>query len=211
MERTNEKWLADLSSPGQAQEEALADLREIILSGLPYALSKYLSPDNPLFESLSQEVAQDTLLRVLDRMDTFEGRSKFTTWVHKIAVRMALTELRRKKWRDVSLDGLIDSDSGFSAADLMRDPDPSPEMSTEQADMIALVQKLIMEDLTDRQRKAMVALNIHGMPLEEVAIRMDTNRNALYKLMHDARLRLKRRLAQEGLTPEDVLEVFERG
>jgi hypothetical protein len=38
---------------------------------------------------------------------------------------------------------------------------------------------------------------------------MGTNRNALYKLMHDTRLRLKRRLAQEGLTPEDVLAVFE--
>ncbi|NOH03849.1 MAG: hypothetical protein HND47_18735 [Chloroflexi bacterium] len=35
-------------------------------------------------------------------MDTFEGRSLFTTWVHKIAIRIALTELRRKRWRDAS-------------------------------------------------------------------------------------------------------------
>jgi len=44
-----------------------------------------------------------------------------------------------------------------------------------------------------------------------VARRMGTNRNALYKLMHDTRLRLKRRLAEEGLTTEDVLAIFEKG
>ena len=100
-ERTNEQWVAELSGPGEAQEIALSDPRAIIMRGLPYALSKWLKPSDPQFESLSEEVAQDTRLRVLDSLHGFEGRSKFTTWVHKIAVRIALTELRRKRWRDV--------------------------------------------------------------------------------------------------------------
>ena len=106
--RTNEQWISDLSFPGLAQEEALADLRDIIRSGLPYALTNWLSPSDPQFEALAEEVTQDTLLRVLDRLETFEGRSQFTTWVHKIAVRLALTELRRRRWRDVSLDNLVE-------------------------------------------------------------------------------------------------------
>ena len=106
-DRTNEEWLADLRTAGEAKETALADLRAIILAGLPYALSNYLSPDNPQFQSLTEEVAQETLLRVMSHLDTFEGRSKFTTWVHKIAVRIALTELRRRRWRDFSLDSLV--------------------------------------------------------------------------------------------------------
>jgi RNA polymerase sigma-70 factor (ECF subfamily) len=68
----------------------------------------------------------------------------------------------------------------------------------------------MMEELTDKQRQAMMAVSVKGMPIEEVARRMGTNRNALYKLMHDGRLRLKNRLAREGLTPEDVLSVFEQ-
>ena len=208
MNRTNQQWLIDLRSPGALQEAALADLRAIILSGLPYALSKWLSPNDPHFDSLVEEVAQDTLLRVLDRLDTFEGRSKFTTWVHKIAVHIALTELRRRKWRDVSLEDLIDDSSTPFIPDLLTDSGPGPERSAEQTDLLELVKKMIAEDLTEKQRQAMIAIGIHGMPLEEVARRMDTNRNALYKLMHDARLRLKQRIEQEGLTPADVLAAF---
>jgi RNA polymerase sigma-70 factor (ECF subfamily) len=208
--RTNEEWLADLRDGGAAQEAALADLHAIILSGLPYALSKWLSPSNPLFTPLAEEVAQETLLRVLANVDSFEGRSQFTTWVHKIAVRVALTELRRKRWKDVSLDNLMENEESPASPSLMEDPAIGPETAVEQEDMLAMVQRLILEELTEKQRKAMIAVTIQGMPLEEVARRMDMKRNAMYKLLHDARLRLKRRLASEGFTPQDVLSVFER-
>ncbi|MCK4978501.1 MAG: RNA polymerase sigma factor [Anaerolineales bacterium] len=207
--RTNEEWLADLREAGPAQETALADLHAIILSGLPYALSKWLSPDNPLFTPLAEEVAQETLLRVLANMDSFEGRSQFTTWVHKIAVRVALTELRRKRWKDISLDNLMENEESPASPSLMADPAIGPERAVEQEDMLALVQRLIAEELTEKQRQAMIAVTIQGVPLEEVARRMGMQRNALYKLMHDARLRLKRRMASEGLSPQDVLAVFE--
>ena len=100
--RSNETWITDLRTRGESHETALADLREIIQKGLPYALSRWLSSDDPLFQPLVEEVTQETLLRVLDQLETFEGRSLFTTWVHKIAIRIALTELRRKRWRDAA-------------------------------------------------------------------------------------------------------------
>ena len=180
------------------------------MKGLPYALSKYLPQNDPHFDALTEEVAQDTLLRVLDRLDTFQGRSKFTTWVHKIAVRIALTELRRRKWRDISLDNLLEEGASTSTLKLTADRSAGPERSALQEDLLSHVERLIREELTEKQRQAMTAISIHGLPLEEVARRMDTNRNALYKLLHDARLRLKSRLAAEGLTPEDVLAAFEK-
>ena len=211
IDRTNEEWIADLKSEGDQKEAALADLRAVIASGLPYALSNYLSPDNPQFQSLAEEVTQDTLLRILDHLDTFEGRSRFTTWVHKIAVRIALTELRRRRWRDFSLDSLVEeNEEGVSFPSLMIDPSPNPDTLTQQNDMMMRVGRLINEELTDKQRQAMVATAIEGVPLEEVARRMDMNRNALYKLLHDARLRLKKRLANEGLTVDDVWAAFDR-
>ena len=210
-ERTNEQWVAELAEPGEAQENALADLRAIVMRGLPYSLSKYLKPSDPQFESLSEEVAQDTLLRVLDSLHSFEGRSKFTTWVHKIAVRIALTELRRKRWRDVSLDELTENAPGEGPRGILAAHEAGPDVMAEQSDMIEHLQRVISEELTDKQREALIATRVHGMPMEEVARRMGTNRNALYKLLHDARKRMKARLEQEGLSPEDVLAAFEAG
>lgn len=210
-ERSNEQWVDDLDAPGEAQEIALGDLRAIVLRGLPYALSKWLAPSDPEFESLSEEVAQDTLLRVLESLHSFEGRSKFTTWVHKIAVRIALTELRRKRWRDVSLDELTENAPGQGPLGVLTAHVAGPEVVAEQSDMIAHLQRVISEELTEKQREALIATRIHGMPTEEVARRMGTNRNALYKLLHDARLRLKTRLEEEGLSPKDVMAAFEAG
>ena len=206
--RTNDQWLSDLRAEGEQKETALEDLRAIIARGLPFALSRWLSPSSPQFESLTEEVTQETLLRVLDQLHTFEGRSMFTTWVHKIAVRIALTELRRKRWENVSLDD--DSrESGLALVDILVAPEPDPEQSVEATGMIDILRRIILEELTEKQQQAMIAIAIQGMPMEEVARRLGTNRNALYKVMHDARLRLKNRMAIEGLSAEDVLAAFE--
>lgn len=95
LKRTNEQWLNELQGEGEQRESALVDLRHVILTGLPYALNKWIPTNEPRFASLAEEVAQDTLLRVVDRLGTFEGRSQFTTWVHKIAIRIAYSELRQ--------------------------------------------------------------------------------------------------------------------
>lgn len=207
--RSNEEWINALRNASPEQEAALSDLHAIILAGLPYALSKYLSSDNPNFESLAENTAQETLLRVLEKLETFEGRSQFTTWVHKIAIRIALTELRRKRWENVSLEGLVEDEEHYTPTGFLADPTPGPEMMVESADLMMRIQRIIREELTDKQRQAMMAISVRGMPIEEVARRMGTNRNALYKLMHDGRLHLKNRLAKEGLTPEEILSVFE--
>jgi len=207
--RTNEQWLSDLRSEDGTKESALADLRAIIARGLPFALSRWLSPASPQFESLVEEVTQETLLRVLDQLHTFEGRSQFTTWVHKIAIRIALTELRRKRWQDSSLDEMVDNEEMPVSPRILEDTRATPEQIAERADMLARVRRVIDEELTERQRRALIMLGMQGMPMEEAARRLKTNRNALYKLLHDARLRLKQRLHTEGLDAQEVLAAFE--
>ena len=207
--RSNETWITDLRTRGDAHEAALADLREIIQKGLPYALSRWLSSDDPLFQPLVEEVTQETLLRVLDQLETFEGRSLFTTWVHKIAIRIALTELRRKRWRDASLDELTENEDVPPPPGLLADAQAGPETSAERADMLQRVRRIIDEELTERQRQALILLGVQDMPMEDAARKLKTNRNALYKLLHDARLRLKRRLSMEDIAPHEVLTLFE--
>ena len=208
--RTNESWLADLRAEGETRSMALEDLRAVIQKGLPYALSRWLSPDQPQFNSLVEEVTQETLLRVLDQLDSFEGRSQFTTWVHKIAVRIDLTELRRKRWRDSSLDELTENEDAPPPPGLLADPQAGPETSAERADMLVRVRRIIDEELTDRQREALILLGVKDMPMEDAARKLKTNRNALYKLLHDARVRLKNRLSMEDISAHEVLALFEQ-
>lgn len=207
--RTNEAWLADLHAEGNPREAALEDLRAIIQRGLPYALSRWLSPDDPLFAPLVEEITQDTLLRVLDQLDTFEGRSMFTTWVHKIAIRLALTELRRKRWQDSSLDEMIDNEETHISPRLLADPQSGPATRAERTDIIKRIRRILEQELTPKQRQAILLLALQNRPIEEVAKQLKTNRNALYKLLHDARLRLRQRLERDGLSPQEILAIFE--
>jgi len=207
--RTNEAWLSDLRAEGDVKTAAIEDLRAIIAKGLPYALSRWLSPSVPQFQALVDEVTQETLLRVLDQMGTFEGRSQFTTWVHKIAIRIALTELRRKRWRDTSLDELTENEDIPPPQGLLEDSQASPENLAERTDMLVQVRRIIEEELTDRQRQALTMLAIQDMSMEDAARKLKTNRNALYKLLHDARLRLKNRMAMEDISAHDVMSLFE--
>lgn len=209
MDRTNEVWLADLRAGGEHSERALIDLGRILRKGLPYALSGWLSPSDPNFEPLVDDVVQETLLKILDRLDSFEGRSKFTTWAQKIAVRVALTELRRKRWGDQSLDEIIENAS--AKAKLVADREAAPERTSLQSDMLERIQHIIDGELTEKQRSALVALGVQGMSAQEVARRMGMTRNALYKLMHDARRRMKDRLAEEDLKIDDILDAFAAG
>jgi len=204
-ERTNQQWLAALSEPGTEQELALADLRVFLVRGLSYAMA-----DRPqVGEADIEGFVQDALLKILDSLASFRGESRFTTWAQKIAVHEAFTELRRKRWENVSLDKMIARYEGDFAPSILTDPDPSPEQRVTQRGLLETVERLIVEELTERQRQAIVAVVFAGMPTAEVARRMGTNRNALYKLMHDARQRLKRRMQAEGISLEDALSAFE--
>jgi RNA polymerase sigma-70 factor, ECF subfamily len=209
MLRDNQAWLNDLRAQTTIRDEALEDLRTVLGRVLPKTLSQWLTPDSGQFEAFLEDVIQETCLRVLNRLDTFEGRSQFTTWVYKIALRIALNELRHRKWQEVSLDGLIqDAEAKDVPLEHLKDENPRPELIIEKNDAIQLVQTILDEELTPNQRAAMLAIGVQGAPLEEVALRMGTNRNALYKMMHDARLRLKRRLKREGFEPNELIALF---
>ena len=208
VQHTNEEWLQALRTGGETQAQALEDLRAVIMRGLPYALSGKLSSNSPESEALAEEVAQETLLRVLDHLDSFEGRSAFTTWAHKIAVRQALGELRRRRWRDVPLPEMKISADLDAVPREMADDGPAPETIVERSDLMVRINRIIKDELTEKQQLAMMTVAIQGMPIEEAARRMGMNRNALYKLMHDARLRLKLCMKAEGLDPQEMLASF---
>ena len=202
MNRTDDEWIDELG--GATPDGALADLRELLLRGLRFALASY-----GVTESDLEDFVQDGLLKILDNLTSYRREARFTTWAQKVCVRVALTELRRRRWRDVSLEDIIAQSeiADFTPAALT-DQSPDPGEATVTQMMLATVQRLIQEELTERQRTALMAVMQGGMPLQEVAERMGMNRNALYKLLHDGRQRLKQRMSNEGLAPQELLAMF---
>ena len=152
--RDNDTWLADLRAADERREAALHDLHDTLQRILPRALARWLSPETGHFEAFLEDVIQDTLVRVLDRIETFEGRSQFTTWVYKIAIRIALNELRHRRWREVSLDGLEEStDQEQMPSERFASNDPRPDMVLERKDTFELVKQIIEEELTERRAR----------------------------------------------------------
>jgi len=218
-ERTHEQWLTDLKQEGPGRAQALEDLRARLERGLVYYLSRERSDladrSADEIQQMAQDFAQDSLLKVLNNLNSFRGESQFTTWAAKIAARVAISELRRARWKDYSLEeltaeGEIMPDHSSSSS-MNSGTSDQPESYTEKQDILKLIDEAIETTLTSRQREALKAHAIDGMPIEDIAAKMGTNRNALYKLIHDARLKLKRRLEDQGISLNYLADLFEIG
>jgi RNA polymerase sigma-70 factor, ECF subfamily len=201
--RTNEQWLAELRGPNP--NEALSDLYDLLVRGLRAALGGPAGAANADIE----DFAQEALLKITNNLDSFRGESRFTTWAKKIAMNVALTELKRRRWSDVSLQDLLARRTAAGRG--LADPQSTPEQVAFQNMVLAELRGIIDKYLTDRQREAVVAVVLEGMPIAEVARRMGTNQNALYKLLHDARKKLKLRMEAVGLSPHEMLAAFDAG
>ncbi|MCY3719748.1 MAG: RNA polymerase sigma factor [Anaerolineaceae bacterium] len=216
--RSNEEWLRSLTGAPEDQEAAIADLRARLRRGLLWYLTRDRSDltCRPLaeLERMAEDYSQDALLRVLQGLDSFRGESRFTTWATRIALRVAISDLRRARYRDFRLEDLaLDGESlpQLDPAGAGDNSAPAPEGAAERQDVQERILRALQETLTPRQRQALEAVVLQGVPLEVVAQRMGSNRNALYKLLHDARRKLRARLEDQGLDVAYMLELFARG
>jgi RNA polymerase sigma-70 factor (ECF subfamily) len=214
IERTNEEWVLDLQS-AERQAEALDDLRARLQRSILYYLSQERSDLRDLalseIEEMARDLAQDATLRVLDNLDAFRGESRFTTWANKIAIRVAISEMRRARYRDFSLETITAENDFVSAtANLVGEAPPNPETAAERGDVMSILEDALRTALTPRQYQALVAVALNNVPMDTVAEQLGTNRNALYKLIHDARRKLKAHLEEQGLSTDYLMGLFER-
>lgn len=212
--RSNSDWLRDLSGQGDEQAAAIGDLRALLGRAALYTLSRTgihgASLASSQVEEIAEECAQEALLAILDRLGDFRAESKFTTWAYKFAVNIALTAARRERWKTVSLDQLLDQNE---APVWLPDGDPavqSPEQRSQQGEVWTLVQQVMDAELTTRQRQVLRAMFFEDLPLDEVVRHLGSNRNAVYKLVHDARRKLKAGLEARGYQVADILDLFSR-
>lgn len=211
--RTNADWLIDLSARGAQQTGALEDLRQLLLRAAQKTFSSYLGdlqgyPPGAVAE-LSDDCAQEALIAVLDHLEDFQGDSKFTTWAYKFAVNIALTAARRERQKFVPRD-LTKKNLGLEEwlFDKAAKAFPDPEVLALKEEVWTVIRSVIQNDLTPRQREVMKLMIFDEVPMDKVVERLRTNRNAVYKLLHDGRRKIKIRLLARGIELQDALSIF---
>lgn len=209
--RSNAEWLSALRSSGAEQADAITDLRAYVLRAAMYSLGRSRGTLGRLasteIHQLAEDCAQEALLAILRHLDDFRGESRFTTWVYSFAINMALVAARREGWKNIPLDEVIDTPLGEWTAG--RGPAPAdPHRRTLQRETLAVIREAIDHHLSDRQRQALTAIVVEGVPLDELVRHWGSNRNAVYKLVHDARRKLKAHLEQRGFGVKETLDLF---
>lgn len=188
-------WVAALGIAGPVREQALRDLHALLLRAARHQVWRMRAQlaGGEVIEDLANQAADDALLAVLGKLHTFQGRSRFTTWAYKFAVLHAAVAVRRAAWRhrDVPLE---DTD--------VLDAAPSPAGYVEAADFLAAVHDAIATALTPHQRRVVLALLVDDVPVDVLADRLGTSRNAVYKTLHDARVSLRGHLSAAGYATE---------
>ena len=212
--RTNHEWLQELATSGPLQDAAIMDLRELLLRAALYFFSRNLDDlrglDRDEILQRAEDCAQDALLAVMDHLRDFRGDSKFSTWAYKFAINKALVAARRERWKGVSLDELAQLDGTSFSSKLMQDLSDviAPEQFALQAEVQRIIQDVIADELTDKQRYVLVLMLIQDVPLDEVVRHLETNRNAVYKMLHDARRKVKSALLAQGFDVAAMLNLF---
>ena len=202
LDQESQRWLHGLRGEGPEHEAAVARLHEFLLRATRFEVARrrptlpHLRGDD--LDDIALEAADDALMSVLRRLDDFEGRSRFTTWVYKFGLLEASVKLRKRGWQNREVPLEPESWALFEDAAL------SPDVDAEQSELLVTLQRAIAEILSPRQRQVLVALALNGVPIDVLADRLGTTRGALYKTLHDARRKLRRYLDERGFSAEET-------
>ena len=198
------EWLTALGSVGVVHDDAVARLHTLLLHAARFEVARrrqalpHLRGDD--FDDIANQAADDALVSVLRRLGDFRGASRFTTWAYKFALLEAAVKLRKRAWQGRELPLEPESWTAFASTDA------GPQAELEQRAVIDAIDHAIHEVLTPHQRTVLVALALNGVPIDVLADRLGSNRNALYKTLHDARRRLRRHLDDCGLAVDGSRE-----
>jgi RNA polymerase sigma-70 factor (ECF subfamily) len=188
-------WVAALRSAGAERSEALRDLHALMVRAAAHQVWRMRSalpdPSPSTVDIIVNQAADEAMTALLGKLDSFQGRSRFTTWAFKFAILQAATEVRRVQWqhREVQWRDLDEPRAST---------DGDPETHAEGADLSRAVASAMREVLTPYQRRVAVAMLVDGVPIDVLADRLGTSRGALYTTLHDVRVRLRAELTAKG-------------
>jgi RNA polymerase sigma-70 factor, ECF subfamily len=190
-------WVEALAAHGVRGQEAQRRLHDLLLRAARFEINRRRAAHRHLrggdLDDLAHQSANDALLAILRKLDTYRGESRFTTWAYKFALLEAAVKVRRRAWqgREIPLEPAHWS--------MFADRGDSPASSAEDREVLGSVGKAIESELSPHQREVLLAVALNGVPIDVLAERLNTTRGALYKTIHDARKKLRAHLADSGL------------
>jgi RNA polymerase sigma-70 factor (ECF subfamily) len=198
-------WVNRLGRPGRDHESAIRDLHTLLLRVARREVHRRaagLAFSGRELDDLAMQAADDATFAVVAKVDLFRGESRFTTWAYRFVVLEVSHKIGRHFWRHPRAD-LTEHDWDH-LPDVVGAP---PHVVAEVRELSRAVRRAVEDDLTDHQRRIFEDAILRGIPLDALAVRYDTTRNALYKTLFDARRRIRARLvASDYLADEQRRE-----
>jgi len=196
MDTTSQLWLDGLRASGREHDQCVAALHALLLRVARYEVSRRaesLQLRGPELEDVAQQASDDALMAILSKLAGFRGDSRFTTWAYKFVMFEVSTKMGRHFWRHRHAS--MDADSWE------RLPDPgavAPDQRTEHREIFEALRRAIDHDLTPLQQRVFVAVALNEVPMDAIARELGSNRNSVYKVLFDARRKLRSSLRTAG-------------
>jgi RNA polymerase sigma-70 factor (ECF subfamily) len=191
----SQAWIDELRSEGPERDEAIGRLHALLLRAARFEVGRRARMVPHLrggdLDDIALQSANDALVAVLAKLDTFRGESRFSTWAYKFALLESAVKVRRLAWQGREVPVEPEEWPRFA------DRDASPQTQSEHREMLGDIARAIDEELTPHQREVLVALALNEVPIDVLAERLGTTRGALYKTLHDARRKLRRTVEGE--------------
>jgi RNA polymerase sigma-70 factor, ECF subfamily len=198
-------WVEHLDPDHPRREHAVARLHELLRRAALHELHRRRAQlpalAGPEFDDVADQCANDALVNILGKIDDFKGLSRFTTWAYKFAIFEVSSKLARHAWRRHP-----PSREQLELGELPDSLAPRPSEQAERREQLVVLRNAIETDLTPRQREAFVAVALNDVPIDVLALEMNSNRNAIYKNLFDARRKLRESLAAAGYSVTDEEE-----
>jgi RNA polymerase sigma-70 factor, ECF subfamily len=194
-------WLRRLASTSAAERQAAEWELHHKLIRIARSEVRRRSASSPVtgpeLDDVAHQAADDAMLAILVKRAEFRGDSRFTTWAYKFVMLEVSAKLGRHYWRNppVPLD----------AEQWNRLPDRlglDPHQHAEAACIVAEIRRVVDTELTAHQRRIFTAIVVDGIPLNALAVKLDIQRNAIYKVIFDARRKIRRALVASGYLDE---------
>lgn len=200
LDPASEHWVRTLAGPAAEREAALARLHELLLRIAQAEVRRRagrLRITGPELDDLAYQAAADAMMAISAKLAQFRGESRFTTWAYRFVILEVSAKLGRHYWRHPT--ALLD------AGEWERLPDRfgiDPVRHAEAADILAEVRRVVEEELTAHQRRVFVAVVVDQIPRDALVAELGLQKNAIYKVIFDARRKIRRALVAKGYLEE---------
>ena len=190
-------WLDGLRATGAGRTLALERLHDLLLRAAHSEANRrrhlYSEIGGAELEDVCRQAADDAVVAVTAKLDSYRGASRFTTWAYGFAVFKISMKLRQHAWRGRTIP-TADDDATWNR---LATGGSTAQARIESTDLLEALRRAVAEELSPRQREVFIAVALNDVEIDAVAERLQSTRGAVYKVLHDARRKLRLRLERE--------------